>query len=126
IDPTIRVIGIQAKGADAMEKSWRSGTLVFPPAVDTIADGIGIRVPIAEAVEDMRGIVDDVVLVDDHSIIEAMRLLHQTAGLISEPSGASGIAALIEQPSLYKGARVATIVCGANITREQFALWNIA
>ncbi len=72
--------------------------MIFPPAVNTIADGIGVRVPIAEAVEDMRGIVDDVVLVDDRSIIEAMRLLHREAGLLGEPSGASGIAPLIEQP----------------------------
>jgi threonine dehydratase len=125
LDPSIRVIGVQAKGADAMEKSWRSGMLVFPSAIDTIADGIGVRVPIAEAVEDMRGIVDDVVLVDDRSIIEAMRVLHQKAGLLSEPSGASGLAPLIENPSLYKGARVATVICGANITGEQFTQWGI-
>ncbi len=125
VDPSIRVIGVQARGADAMEKSWRGGTLVFPPSVDTIADGIGVRVPIAEAVEDMRGIVDDVVLVDDRSIIEAMRLLHREAGLLSEPSGASGLAPLIEQPALYKGAQVAAVICGANITREQFAALGV-
>jgi len=45
-------MGVQATGADAMEKSWRSGELLFPPAVSTIADGIGVRVPIREAVED--------------------------------------------------------------------------
>jgi threonine dehydratase len=125
-DSRIKIIGVQAKGADAMEKSWRSGALVFPPSISTIADGIGVRVPIKEAVEDMRGLVDDVVLVDDSSIIEAMRLLHRKAGLLSEASGAAGLAPLIETPAHFKGARVATIVCGSNVTREQFAAWHLS
>jgi threonine dehydratase len=126
IDGAIRIVGVQAKGADAMERSWRLGDLVFPARVDTIADGIGVRVPIGEAVEDMRGIVDDVLLVEDETMLEAMRLLHRKAGLLSEPSGAAGIAPLIAFPSRFKGARVATILCGSNITTEQFASWRIA
>jgi threonine dehydratase len=126
IDKTIQIIGVQARGADAMEKSWRSGQLVFPPTIATIADGIGVRVPIPEAVEDMRGIVDDVLLVDDEAIVDAMRLLHRTAGLLSEPSGAAGLAPLLADPSRFKGARIATILCGSNITREQFSMWNLA
>jgi threonine dehydratase len=121
--PGVRIIGIQAKGADAMEKSWRSGTLQFPPSVATIADGIGVRVPIAEAVSDMNGIVDDVVLVDDGAIIEAMRLLHEKAGLVAEPSGAAGVAALLAHPGLADGKRAATIICGGNLTSVQMQDW---
>ena len=121
--PGIEIIGVQAKGADAMEKSWRGGTLVFPPSVSTIADGIGVRVPIKEAVDDMQGLVDDVHLVDDSAIIEAMRLLFRTAGLVSEPSGAAGVAAILARPHHFRGKNVATIICGSNLTQEQMKAW---
>lgn len=123
VDPAIRVIGVQARGADAMEKSWRTGRLVFPPAVATIADGIGVRVPIAEAVADMRDIVDEVVLVSDADIIAAMRLLFRTAGLLAEPSGAAGLAAIAAHPEHFSGRRVATVICGSNLTDAQIREW---
>ncbi len=123
VKPDVTVIGVQAEGADAMEKSWRGGRLVFPPSVSTIADGIGVRVPIAEAVEDMKGLVDDVHLVADAAIIAAMRLLHRTAGLMAEPSGAAGVAALLARPGIFRGRRVATVICGSNLTEEQMGRW---
>lgn len=123
VQPGIEVIGVQATGADAMEKSWRSGQLVFPPAVATIADGIGVRVPIREAVEDMKGLVDDVLLVRDEEIIAAMRLLFRSAGLMAEPSGAAGVAAIAAHPARFRGRRVATVICGSNLTAEQVKDW---
>lgn len=122
-NPAVQIIGVQAAGADAMEKSWRTGTLVFPPSVSTIADGIGIRVPIAEAVEDMNGLVDDVHLVEDAGLVEAMKLFHGKAGLVAEPSGAAGLAAILARPELFRGRRVATILCGGNLTEEQMRTW---
>jgi threonine dehydratase len=123
VAPETTIIGVQAVGADAMEKSWRSGQLVFPSAIATIADGIGVRVPIAEAVDDMQGIVDDVHLVDDGTIIAAMRLTCDEAGLITEPSGAVGIAAILSRPEVFRGKRVAVVICGSNLTRKDFETW---
>ncbi|MGL4635114.1 MAG: threonine ammonia-lyase [Beijerinckiaceae bacterium] len=123
VKPDVRIIGVQASGADAMEKSWRHGALVFPPSVSTIADGIGVRVPIAEAVDDMQGIVDDVLLVEDSAIIASMRLLFSKAGLVVEPSGAAGVAAILSQPEMFRGQKVATILCGGNLTDQQVKDW---
>lgn len=123
VAPNTQIIGVQARGADAMEKSWRTGTLVFPPSVSTIADGIGVRVPIREALEDMQDIVDDVLLVDDSQIITAMRLLFRTAGLLAEPSGAAGLAALLAYPDRFRAQNVAVIICGSNLTEEQMKAW---
>ena len=123
LDPNVKVIGVQAKGADAMEKSWRTGTLLFPPSIASIADGIGVRVPIAEAVQDMAGLVDEVLLVEDEQIIAAMRLLFRQAGLLAEPSGAAGLAAIAAHPQHIRGRRVATILCGNNLTDEQVKAW---
>jgi threonine dehydratase len=121
--PATQVIGVQARGADAMERSWRHGTLVFPQSIATIADGIGVRVPIPEAVHDMTGIVDDVLLVDDEAIVAAMWLVHRHAGLVVEPSGAAGVAAIATHRARFAGRRVATILCGGNLTEDQMRQW---
>ena len=123
MNPAIEIIGVQATGADAMERSWRSGTLVFPASIATIADGIGVRVPIREAVDDMKGLVSDVHLVDDTAIIAAMKLLFHKAGIVTEPSGAAGVAAILSRPEHFRGRRVATIICGGNITDRQVQTW---
>ncbi len=117
--PATRVIGVCASGADSMEKSWRSNTIITPERANTIADGIAVRVPIPEAVSDMQGIVDDVLLIDDAHIVRAMQLAHQLAGLQLEPAGAVGVAALIAHPERFKNQRVATVLCGSNITKAQ-------
>lgn len=116
--PATEVVGVSSVGADAMEKSWRSGEIVERETISTIADGIGIRIPIPEAVEDMKGIVDDVVLVEDGQIIEAMRLLHRRAGLVAEPAGAAGVASILADRERFDDRRIATIVAGSNLSLE--------
>ncbi|MDB5846993.1 MAG: hypothetical protein JWP29_745 [Rhodoferax sp.] len=116
--PATRVIGVSAVGADAMERSWRSGSLVSNARVDTIADGVAVREPIAEAVADMRGLVDDVILVDDATLVTAMRLAYQHAGILLEPSGALGIGAVLTRGHGFDGQSIATVLCGANVTDD--------
>jgi threonine dehydratase len=118
--PATEIIGVSAAGAPAMERSWRngpSGPIAETESVSTIADGVAVRVPVPEAVHDMFGVVDDMVLVDDDSIRTAMELAQDQAGLISEPSGALGVAALLANKARFLGRRVATILCGGNTSR---------
>jgi peptide deformylase len=117
--PATRVLGMCAAGADAMEKSWRHKTMITPDRAYTIADGIAVRVPIPEAVDDMQGMVDDVLLITDAHIIEAIRLVYQHAGLLLEPAGAVGVAAIVAHPAVFAGKNVATVLCGSNITQNQ-------
>jgi threonine dehydratase len=121
--PQTQVIAVAAAGAPAMVESWRSGRIVTHERIATIADGIGVRLPVPEAVADMGGTVDDAILVEDSSTLAAMRLLHQHLGLVVEPSGAVGIAALLEQPERFRGRTVATILCGGNLTPQQLRDW---
>jgi threonine dehydratase len=123
--PQTQIVAIQAAGAAAMVESWRSGQLVIHDRIATIADGIGVRVPVPEALADMQGLVDEAVLVDEGTIVAAMRLLHRQAGLVVEPSGAVGVAALMTQPELFQGQRVGTIVCGSNLTVAQMQDWLV-
>lgn len=117
--PHTRVLGVSASGADAMEKSWRGKTIIESGQGNSIADGIAVRVPVPEAVEDMQGLVDDVLLVSDAQIVDAMRLVYRHAGLLLEPSGAVGVAAIMAHPDQFKGQQVATVLCGSNITESQ-------
>ncbi|MEO1084513.1 MAG: pyridoxal-phosphate dependent enzyme, partial [Acidobacteriota bacterium] len=75
--PMTRVFGVCSSIADGMQKSLLSGEIVHSESVATIADGIGVRVPVPEAVDDLRGLVDDVLSVDDDAIVDAMRLLFE-------------------------------------------------
>jgi threonine dehydratase len=121
--PRTLVVGAAARGAPAMHDSWRAGRVVEYAGIDTIADGIGIRLPIPEVVRDMEGVVDDVALVGDDSLLRAMRLLHEGLGLVVEPSGAAGVAAILEDRARFEGRLVATIICGGNLTAEQMRGW---
>jgi threonine dehydratase len=124
--PSTKVIGVQSTGADAMEKSWRTGEIIVHKSVNTIADGIGVRVPIAEAVEDMKDTVDDVMLVDDKDIARAMKLAFETSGHILEPSGAAGLAALLANPKAFQQKNIATVLCGGNATLDQIKRYMLA
>jgi threonine dehydratase len=117
--PETRVYGVSSVHAPAMHDSWKRGEIVSYAQAQTIADGIAVRVPIPEAVTDMNGIVDDVLLVEEASILEAMKLLFAEERLVAEPAGAAGIAALIEHAELGKHSSIATIICGSNMTADQ-------
>lgn len=115
--PATRIIGVCAAGAPAMRDSLRLGRVVETPRVETIADGIAVRVPILEALDYLAPVVDDVVLVSDDSMRQAMQFVLAETGLVSEPAGVAGIAALIEHAALRSGL-IATPLCGSNVTSE--------
>ncbi|GKS73359.1 threonine ammonia-lyase [Acidovorax sp. SUPP950] len=120
--PATRVIGVCAEGADAMAASWKARRLIERPATQTIADGIAVRRPVPQALDDMQGLVDDVLLVSDAAIRRAMHLVFQTAGLMVEPAGIVGVAAVMEHPVL-RSQKLATVLCGSNLTPQQIVQW---
>jgi threonine dehydratase len=124
--PSTQVIGVVARGASALARSWRNGyggEIVVDTAIATIADGIAVRVPVAAAVADLHGIVDDIVEVDDATTIRAMQAAYRHAGVVLEPAGAVGIAAVLADPQRFAGSRVATVLTGGNLTPRQMHAW---
>jgi threonine dehydratase len=119
VSPDTKIIGVQSRGADAMEKSWRSGKIVTHDSIATIADGIGVRVPIPAAIDDMEETVDEMILVDDATIIQGMKLAFDAAGYVLEPSGAAGIAAILSNIEMFRDQHIATVLCGGNATVQQ-------
>ncbi len=121
--PATRVIAVCATGAPAMELSWRAGKPVSTDRAETIADGISVRVPVPEALAAMRETVDEVMLVSDEEIVAAMRMLFLDAGLVVEPAGAAGVAAVAKRRTELAGRRVAVPICGGNLTEDQIRRW---
>lgn len=121
--PETKLVAVQSTGAPAMTESLRSGQMVVHERIDTIADGIGVRVPVPEALDDLRGLVDDFLLVPDATTLRAMRDLHEHAGLVVEPSGAVAAGALLEHAGRFAGARVGVVICGGNLTPAQMRAW---
>lgn len=121
--PEVEVICVQPSGAPAMTLSWRARHVVTTDSMDTIADGVAGRFPIAEVLEDLLKVADDAVLVQEASIIAALRRLLDQAGLVVEPSGALGIAAILEDRDRFAGRHVVTIVCGSNVDADAYRGW---
>jgi threonine dehydratase len=101
-----------------MMHSLAAGGVVETASVDTIADGMAIRSPIAASLELLKPCIDAVVAVDDAAILEAARLLLRTTGILAEPSGAGGIAAIMTHRDTFAGRRIAAVVTGSNLSLD--------
>ncbi len=119
VSPGTRIIGVCAAKAPAMRESLRAGRVVETAAADTIADGIAVRVPIPEALDYLRPLVDDVVTVSEDSLRAATHLVRSETGLVAEPAGAAGVAALLEHRHLRTAGLVATPLCGSNVLPDR-------
>lgn len=113
--PKVEIIAVVAECAPSMKLSLETGRVIETQEADTIADGIAVRRPVPEALSMLEGRFDDVLVVSDEVISRAMRLTMVHLGLIAEPAGAVGLAAILASPERFKGRRVATILTGGNI-----------
>lgn len=113
--PACRVIGVVAAAAPAMKLSFDNAGLETTATAATIADGIAVREPVPYALDCMRQVVDEVLAVDEQSLSAAMAFCRDHYGLIAEPAGAAGIAALLEQGIPFAGQAVGTVLCGSNV-----------
>lgn len=121
--PEVEIICVQPHGAPAMTRSWHERRVVTTDSINTIADGVAGRRPIPEVLTDLLAVADDAVLVEESSIIKAIRVLHDHAGLITEPSAALGVAAILENPTRFANRHLTTIICGNNTDPTTYATW---
>jgi threonine dehydratase len=112
--PDCRIIGVQAAGAASFPDSIAAGKPVALPALSTIADGIAIKNPGELTLAHVRAHVDQVVTVTDESIARAVLLLVERAKQVVEPSGAAGLAAVLDG-GLDLAGPVVVLLCGGNV-----------
>jgi threonine dehydratase len=119
--PATAVYVIEPEGADTMHRSFAAGSPQAIDAVRTIADSLGAPRAEPYSFAMNRRFADEVVLVSDAQIRDAMRLLFRSAKLVTEPAGAAALAALVGPlRARLDRQRVGLIVCGANIDPKTF------
>jgi threonine dehydratase len=113
LDPSIRVIGVQSTHYPGMINAVRGSSR--PCGGNTLAEGIAVSRPGTLT----RGIVarhvDEIVTVEEHHLERALSLLLSVQKTLAEGAGAAGLAALLAYPSLFRNARIGSVVCGGNI-----------
>ena len=114
LKPGIRIIGVQSEQADSMKQSVAAGKIVPYTSTNTIADGISVKYPGELNLRIVQKYVDDIVTVSDESIAMALYKLLERNKVLVEPSGAVGLAALMEGKIDVKGKKVAIILSGGN------------
>lgn len=114
--PDVKIIGVESKAFPAMKESVTKGSLQSTKKGYSIADGIAVKQPGKLTYEIVRKYLDDIVLVDDVSIVKTMFLLMERAKLVVEPAGAASLAYLLSNGG-YAGKKdkVATILSGGNV-----------
>lgn len=114
-NPRIKVVGVQASGADAMLQSRRAGRVQARDSVRTIADGIAVKRPGTLTFAMIQEYVDEIVTVDEHEISRAILIFLERSKLLVEGAGAVGLAALLAGKLGSHNQTVATVVSGGNI-----------
>lgn len=120
INPTIRVIGAEPRGAGDAYQSLEAHEIITLTEIDTIADGLRTSRIGRLNFAIMSRLVDQIVLVDDDELKAAMRLLAYQSKLTVEPSGAIAVAAAISDRFEFTGLSVAAVVSGGNIDPHTF------
>ncbi|XP_059316795.1 serine racemase [Lycium ferocissimum] len=126
INPAIRILAAEPMGADDAFQSKINGRITKLSEVNTIADGLraflgDLTWPI------VRDLVDDVMVVDDKEIIQAMRLCYEILKIAVEPSGAIGLAAVLsdsfqKNPAYSECNHIGIVISGGNV--DLGVLWN--
>ena len=120
--PDMRVVGVEPEGAAAMWRSRQAGQPMRLESVTTIADGLSAPFAGSVPFEIVQRYVDDLVLVSDAAIREAMLLILERCKLLAEPGGAAGLAALLSGAAkVPPGAPVVVVLSGGNVDAGRLA-----
>jgi threo-3-hydroxy-L-aspartate ammonia-lyase len=119
--PSVVVVGVEPQAGDDTRRSLAAGKRVRIDVPRTIADGLQSDEPGELTFEVNRRLVDEVVTVTDAEILDAMAFLFDRMKIVTEPSGAVGVAALIAGRIDAGGGRVGVVVSGGNVGVARFA-----
>ena len=120
LSPFTRVIGVEPEAGDDVRQSLARGEAVTIPVPRTIADGQQTTSPGSLTFAVIRELVDEVVVVTDAEIVDAMRVLFETYKVVAEPSGACALAAVLSG-AVEMASATGVVLSGGNIDLERFA-----
>lgn len=119
-NPQTKVIGVEPTGADVMHRSLEIGGPTKMDKMNTIADGLAAPFTGEHTVAHVQAFVDEMLLVTDEEIIQALRLLLERCKVLAEPSAAASFAALLSgKLTVPPGSQVVCFLSGGNVDRER-------
>ncbi len=113
ICPQIKIVGVQTKRFPSMLQALEGKPIVCGSS--TMAEGIAVKTPGKLTLPIIRELVDEILLVEEEEIEEAVRLLMEKEKTVVEGAGAAGLAALIKYSDRFNGHQVGIILSGGNI-----------
>jgi threonine dehydratase len=115
--PNVRIIGVESEAFPAMKESIAKGSLQSTKRGYSIADGISVKQPGELTYRILSKYLDEIVLIDDASIVKTMFLMMERAKLVAEPAGVASLAYLLSNAALAGSIKdnVATILSGGNV-----------
>src|ERR687892_721340 len=113
--PNVKIIGVESKAFPAMKESLEKGYLTTTNSGYTIADGISVKAPGKLTFEIATKYLDDIMTVDDSSIVKTMFLLMERAKMVVEPAGAASLAYLLSNGQGRKDRKTVSVLTGGNI-----------
>lgn len=114
------IIGVQSQRYPGMWLALRDDSTAVPGGA-TLAEGIAVSHPGLLTRQLARRVVDDVVLVTEESLEDAVNAIIEVERIVVEGAGAAGVAALLADPARYRGRRVGIILTGSNIDQRVLA-----
>lgn len=116
-----KIVGVVSENAACAKLSVESGHLVETETARTFADGMAVRVPVAEAFEIYSKGADRIVDVSDDEVAGAIRAFYADTHNLAEGAGAAPLAALLQEQERMRGKEVGVILCGGNIDADWMA-----
>lgn len=120
LSPATKVVGVVSTEAAAYALSFAAGKVVATNSADTMADGMAVRGPDAEALAVVLKGADRIVQVSDSEIAQAMRAYYEDTHQLTEGAGAAPLAALMQERERMASKRVALVLSGGNIDRPVY------
>lgn len=119
--PETRIIGCWPANATSLYTSLQSGSIISVEEFDTLSDGTAGEVePGSVTFPICQKLLDNTVLVTEEEIKNAMKVIAQTDQWMIEGAAGVALAAMLKQAENYQGQKVVVVICGRNITLEQY------
>ncbi|MEL1249489.1 threonine ammonia-lyase [Aurantiacibacter gilvus] len=118
-EPPVTVIGAEARLYPSSYNAWHETDM--PCGGDTLAEGIAVKEPGKFTQGIIEELVDDILLVDEPHLEEAVSLLLQIEKTVVEGAGAAGLAAVMAHRDRFAGKKVGLVLCGGNIDTRLLA-----
>ena len=122
-DHSPEIYGVETIGADSMYQSLKEGKIVKLDKISSIAKTLGAKETAKINFEAISGIAKEILLVSDQEAVSAMQEFLDREKILIEPAASCVVAAVEKYKEKFEGKKVVLVICGSNVTLEEFHFW---